>query len=81
MSANVAKSLKTTADMRQFLADLMVGVKNGHADLDVASRITKLAAQVNESFYAEIKVAKIRADAGEQMIGLGDMPIGVREKK
>lgn len=67
--------IKTTGEMREFLATMMLGVKNGDLDLDKASRITKLAGQVNESFYAEVKVAKIRAEAGENMPPLGEMPI------
>lgn len=62
--------------MRDFLATMMVGVKNGDLDLDKASRITKLAGQINESFYAEIKVAKVRAEAGENMPALGEMSVG-----
>jgi len=52
----------------------MLGVKNGDIDLDKARNITKLAGQINESFYAEVKVAKARAEAGE--FGLGAMKIG-----
>ena len=55
---------------------MMLGVKNGDLDLDKASRITKLAGQINESFYAEIKVAKVRQEAGENMPSLGEMSIG-----
>jgi hypothetical protein len=54
----------------------MIQVQNGNIDLDKASRITKLAGQINESFYAEIKVAKIRAEAGAVMSDLGAMPVG-----
>ena len=68
--------IKTTGELRDFLASMMLGVKNGDLDLDKASRITKLAGQINESFYAEIKVAKVRAEAGEAMGALGDMAIG-----
>jgi hypothetical protein len=74
MSAN--KTIKTTGELRDFLATMMVGVKNGDLDLDKASRITKLAGQINESFYAEVKVAKVRAEAGEAMQALGSMPVG-----
>lgn len=62
--------------MREFLATMMVGVKNGDLKLDEAARITKLAGQINESFYAEVKVARVRQEAGENMPGLGDMSIG-----
>lgn len=68
--------IKNSGNLRRFLADTMVEVKEGTIDVEKASRITKLAGQINESFYAEVKVAKVRADAGEKMIGLGDLEIG-----
>ena len=68
--------IKTTGELRDFLATMMVGVKNGDLDLGRASRITKLAWQINESFYAEVQVAKVRAEAGEQMPELGSMSVG-----
>lgn len=71
--------IKTTGELRDFLATMMLGVKNGDLDLDKARNITKLASQINESFYAEIKVAKVRAEAGVVMSGLGAMPIGGSE--
>jgi hypothetical protein len=75
-ASNGNKTVQTTEDLRDFLANMMVGVKNGTLDLDKASRITKLAGQINESFYAEVKVAKIRAEAGESMPMLGQMRVG-----
>jgi hypothetical protein len=51
-------------------------VKNGDLDLDKARNITKLAGQINESFYAEVKVAKVRAEAGAIMPALGAMQVG-----
>jgi len=76
-----AKSkIKTTGELRDFLAEMMVDVKNGSLDLDKARNITKLAGQINESFYAEIKVAKIRAEAGEVMTGLGAMIVGANNE-
>lgn len=75
MSAKIA----TTGQLREFLTNMMLGVKNGDLDLDKASRITKMAGQVNESFYAECKVAKVRAEAGEAMGKLGSMKLGDSE--
>lgn len=69
------KGIKTTGDLREFLVMMMLGVKNGDIDYQDANTINKLASQVNESFYAEIKTAKVRAEAGEQMPKMGDMPI------
>lgn len=54
---------------------MMLGVKNGDVSVDAASRLTKLAGQINESFYAEVKVARTRVEAGEQMSALGNLPI------
>ena len=71
--------IKTTGELRDFLSAMMVGVKNGDLDLDKASRITKLAGQINESFYAEIKVAQVRCAAGDVMVDLGAMQIGAVE--
>ncbi len=70
-----SKRLKTTGDMREFLADMMLGIKNGHIDIDKASRITKMAGQINESLYAETKVAQVRKAAGQEMGVLGSMPL------
>ena len=71
------KLMKTTGELRDFLATMMVGVKSGDIDIEKARNITKLAGQINESFYAEVKVAKVRAEAGEVMPKLGMMDIGV----
>lgn len=78
---SVPAKLKTTGQLRAFLADMMVGVKNGHVDPDKASRITKLAAQVNESFYSEIKVAKTLSESGKAFSEFGDLPISAAEAK
>ena len=67
--------IKTTGELREFLASMLLGVKNGDVSIDVASRITKMAGQINESFYAEVKVARMRVEAGEQLTALGKLPI------
>ena len=77
MSGN--KTIKTTGELRDFLAMMMVGVKNGDLELDKARNITKLGGQINESFYAEVTVAKVRAEAGEAMAALGSMSVGQKE--
>lgn len=42
-----------------------------------ASRVTKLAAQINESIYAEIKVARVQAELGKiQPAVMGGLPLG-----
>ena len=66
---------KTTGELREFLATMMVGVKNGHVDADEARNITKMAAQINESFYSEIKIARVQMEAGKQMAERGALKI------
>ena len=68
--------IKTTGDLRNFLAETMTAVRDGAIDIDRAARITNLAGQINESFYSEIKVAKVRAEAGESLVGLGALRVG-----
>jgi len=57
------------------LADLLVQVKEGDLDVEKARNITKMAAQINESFYAEIKCAKVLFEAGKTVHQLGELPI------
>lgn len=67
--------INTTGELREFLATMLLGVKNGDLDGDKASKITKIAAQINESFYAEIKIAKVQLEAGKVANELGKLPI------
>lgn len=46
-----------------------------------ARDITKLAAQVNESFYAEVKVARLQVDLQKKVSELGVLPIGEQAGK
>ena len=70
------KRILTTGNLRDFLAQTLIDVKEGSLELDKASRITKLAAQINENLYAEVKVAKIRLQMGDASTALGALPIG-----
>lgn len=71
-----AVKVNTTGQLRTFLAKAMIAVQNGDMDIDKASRITKIAGQINENMYAEIKVAKIRAEAGQEMGAFGSVELG-----
>jgi len=72
----MSKSIKTAGDLREFLINMMIGVKNGHQELESARAIVKIAGQINESLYAEIKAAKMNLDAGKEAAALGYLPIG-----
>lgn len=71
----MAKSIKTTGELREFLVNMMVGVKDGDVKPDEARNITKMAAQINESFYSEIKIAKVQIETGAFPCELGMLPI------
>jgi len=76
---SIKKQIKTTGDLRKFLAATIVDVESGDIDLDKARSITKLAGQINESLYAEIKVAKTLAETGKDMESLGNLSIGNKD--
>lgn len=71
--------IKRTGDLRQFLATAIEDVKNGRMDVSTAREITKLAAQINESFYSEVKIAQTAKQLGQTAVPMGDLKIGVRE--
>ena len=51
----------TTGDLRNFLCAAIVAVEEGQLDLEKARQIAKLASQINDSFYAEIKAVQVLA--------------------
>ena len=71
----MANSIKTTGQLREFLTNMLIGVKDGTIKDAEARNITKMAAQINESFYSEIKTNKTRLEAGEKLRELGKLPI------
>ena len=72
----MSEKLVTTGQLREFLASMMQAVKSGEVEITQAAQITKLAGQINESFYAEVKIAKVRAEANKEMSELGALRIG-----
>ena len=67
--------ISTTGDLREFLCSSINSVANGTMDIAKAREITKLAAQVNESFYSEVKVARLQIDIGLEAEKLGHLLI------
>lgn len=71
--------IKTAGDMRGFLADVMIGIRAGSVDKDMAGAISKVAAQINNSLAVEVNAAlrlegmgKDRPVAGSMLIGRAD---------
>jgi hypothetical protein len=74
-------NIKTAGDLRGFLADIMVGVRDGRVESTAAAAISKIAAQINQSLAVEIntalqleKMGKDRPIAGSMLIGRADDP-------
>lgn len=68
--------IRTTGQLRQFLADTLLSVKNGQMDPDKARNIIKIAAQINESIYSEIKTARVMDELGKPPADMGNLKIG-----
>jgi len=71
----MAKSLQAVGDLREFLANMILGVKDGNIKIDEARTIVKLAEKINENYYAEIKVAQLQLQLGAKVAELGKLPI------
>jgi hypothetical protein len=54
-------------------------VANGTFDVNKAKEVIKLAAQVNESLYAEVKVARIQLELGREVTKFGGLQLGEDE--
>jgi hypothetical protein len=68
-------AINTTGDLRKFLCNSISSVANGTMDIAKAREVTKLAGQVNESFYSEVKVARLQIDLKEEHDKLGSLPV------
>lgn len=53
----MAGSIKTAGELRGFLADIMVGIRDGRVDFQDATAIAKVAGQINLSLAIEAKTA------------------------
>lgn len=75
-------SIKTAGELRGFLADVLVGIRNGKVDADAASAISKVAAQINQSLAVEVntvlqlqRMGKEAPEAGSMLIASApDLP-------
>jgi len=68
-------AINTTGDLRKFLCSSITSVANGTMDISKAREVTKLAGQVNESFYSEVKVARLQIDLKEESDKLGSLSV------
>ena len=68
-------SIKTTGDLREFLTEVMEEVRSAKLTVDRASSVIKAAAQINESFYSEIKTKALEKKLGNTVKDIGQLNI------
>jgi hypothetical protein len=72
--------ITNTGELRAFLCSAINNVANGTFDVNRAKEVTKLASQVNESLYAEVKVARTQLELGREVAKFGGLQLGEVEK-
>ena len=71
--------ITNSGELRDFLCSAINGVANGTFDIKKAREVTKLAAQVTENMYAEVRVAKTQLELGAVAAKFGSLPLGEAE--
>jgi hypothetical protein len=64
-------SIKTAGELRGFLADILIGIRDGRVDVEEATAIAKVAGQINSSLAIEAKTAveMKRLGSGDHVFG------------
>ena len=71
--------LRTAGDLRGFLADVLVGIRDGTVDAAQATSISKVAAQINQSLATEVQARiHLRELGGEPA---GTMVVATRSEE
>ena len=70
----MAKITKT-GELRELLCSAINSVANGTMDVEKARNITKLAGQVNESLYAEVKVKRMQVEMKQASSEFGELSL------
>ena len=69
--------ITNSGEMRAFLCNMIHDVEQGKITAETARSIIKVSAQVNESLYSEVKVAKTQVELGEQAAKFGKLSLGI----
>lgn len=65
--------MQKSGELRKFLLDSINKVESGDMEEAQARNIIKMAGQVNESLYAEVKVSKTKLELGETVESFGKL--------
>jgi hypothetical protein len=68
--------IKTTGDLRDFLARAITETRAGTLGIEEAGKVAKIAAQINESFYAEVKIQRTQKELGRVVTEMGHLEVG-----
>lgn len=63
-----SRHIRSTRELRDFLLEQMAGVASGEVDTARVKGITNIAQQVYNTMLIEVKVAKTRAEIGDDAI-------------
>jgi hypothetical protein len=69
------KQMKKTGELREFLLNSINQVASGEMEEAEARNIIKLAGQVNESLYAEVKVTNTKLELGQVTDSFGKLDL------
>jgi hypothetical protein len=58
-------SIRTAGELRGFLADILIGIRDGRVDVEEANAIAKVAGQINASLAVEAKTVLEMKRLGE----------------
>jgi hypothetical protein len=71
----MSSKIETMGQLRQFLANAILGVRDGHIKVAEATAIKKMAEEINESMYAEVKVGRLQRDLEREVHQFGKLPL------
>lgn len=75
----MSSKITNTGQLREFLANMITGVRDGDVKIDEARAIVKVAEKINESFYAELKVAQVQSQLGRKVAELGGLVLNTNK--
>jgi len=73
--------ISTAGDLRAFLSSALVELRAGTLDAAKANAIQRLASQINESMYAELKAMALMKSLAKNVDDFGDLLIADMRKE
>lgn len=75
------RRIKTTGDLRSALAETLIKVENGQIKPEDARMIHKLAHAINDSFFAESKIATLQIQLQQEPKHFGGMELSPQQSE